>query len=305
MCYSKVCGWTTTRNSLGVFFVKKWILPLTLAAGVLTLTACNGGSDDSEVVAETDAGNVTKSELYEEMKGQVGEVALQQLLFNKVLSEKYEVSDEEVDQAVNDMKEQYGENFDLVLQSNQLEDEDALRELLKQQLLIEQAALKDVEVTEDEIKEKYEEYQPEIRASHILVEDEATAADLKKQLDEGADFAELAKEHSTDTVSAQNGGDLNFFGPGMMVPEFEEAAYALDVNEISDPVQTQNGWHIIKVTEKTEKQSYEDMKDELEREVKLSKVDAGSLQETLQNELKDANVKINDEDLQGVLTSES
>jgi foldase protein PrsA len=284
--------------------LKKWILPVTFAVGILTLTACNG-NNDSEVIVETDAGDITKEELYQEMKGQVGESALQQILYRKVLSDKYEVTDEELDAAVNDMKEQFGDNFELVLQQNQLEDEAALRDLLKDQLLIEKAALKDVEVTDEEVQAKYDEYQPEIRASHILVEDEATAKEVKEKLEGGADFAELAKEYSTDTVSAEQGGDLDFFGPGVMVPEFEEAAYALEVNEISEPVQTQHGWHIIKVTEKKEKEPLEEMKEDLEKEIKLSKVDATKLQQTLQQELKDANVDITDKDLQGVMQTET
>jgi foldase protein PrsA len=285
--------------------VKKWLLPLTLAAGVLSLAACNGSDNSSEVIVESTAGNITKDELYEEMKAQVGEAALQQLLYRKVLSEKYEVTDEELDKAVNEMKDQYGENFELVLQQNQLKDEEALRDLLRDQLLVEKAALKDVEVTEEEVKAKYEEYTPEIRASHILVEDEATAKDIKAKLDAGEDFAELAKEHSTDPGSAAKGGDLDFFGKGAMVPEFEEAAYALDVNEISEPVKSQHGWHIIKVTEKKEKESFEEMREDLEYELKLAKVDSAKLQESLQQELKDAKVDIKDKDLSGVVQAQS
>ena len=88
----------------------------------------------------------------------------------------------------------------------------------------------------------------EYRASHILVATEEQAKDLKAQLDGGADFAELAKANSTDG-SAAGGGDLGWFGPGMMVKPFEDAVIALQPGQISAPVQTQFGWHLILLAE--------------------------------------------------------
>lgn len=94
----------------------------------------------------------------------------------------------------------------------------------------------------------------EVRASHILVKTEDEARDVIRQLGEGADFGELAKQHSSDG-SAQNGGDLGFFGPGRMVPEFESAAFALDVGGYSqEPVKSQFGFHVIKLTDKRPQQ---------------------------------------------------
>ena len=88
----------------------------------------------------------------------------------------------------------------------------------------------------------------EYHASHILVATEEQAKDLKVQLDGGADFAELAKANSTDG-SAAGGGDLGWFGPGMMVKPFEDAVTALQPGQISAPVQTQFGWHLILLAE--------------------------------------------------------
>jgi peptidyl-prolyl cis-trans isomerase C len=88
----------------------------------------------------------------------------------------------------------------------------------------------------------------EYRASHILVVTEEQAKDLKAQLDGGADFAELAKANSTDGSSA-GGGDLGWFGPGMMVKPFEDAVIALQPGQVSVPVQTQFGWHLILLAE--------------------------------------------------------
>lgn len=88
----------------------------------------------------------------------------------------------------------------------------------------------------------------EYHASHILVATEEQAKDLKAQLDGGTDFAELAKANSTDG-SAAGGGDLGWFGPGMMVKPFEDAVIALQPGQISAPVQTQFGWHLILLAE--------------------------------------------------------
>jgi foldase protein PrsA len=280
--------------------MKKLILSLSVAAGVIGLSACSGDNESSsEVLVESKAGNITKAELYESMKDKYGEQALQELLYQKVLAKNYKVTDKEVDDKVAELKEELGENFELVLQQNQLKDENELKKILKDQLLMEKAALKDVKVSEEEVKKRYDEYKPEIKASHILVEDEKTAKEVKTKLDGGAKFEDLAKEYSKDPGSAANGGDLGFFGPGKMVPEFEEAAYALEVNKISEPVKSQHGFHIIKVTEKKEKESYDEMKEELEYELKLAQLDATKIQEVMKRELKEADVEIKDKDLKG------
>jgi peptidyl-prolyl cis-trans isomerase D len=121
--------------------------------------------------------------------------------------------------------------------------------------------------TEEEIRQYYEDHETEfnkgkeVKASHILFrldqdadkETEAAvkqkAEDVLQKLRAGADFAEMAKEYSEDPGSAKNGGDLGFFTKGRLVPEFEEAAFAMKVGEVSDLVRTQYGYHIIKVEE--------------------------------------------------------
>ena len=87
----------------------------------------------------------------------------------------------------------------------------------------------------------------QLSASHILVTTQESAEDLLRQINEGADFATLARQNSS-CPSGQNGGDLGTFGPGMMVKPFEDAAMNTAIGSVSDPVQTQFGWHLVKRT---------------------------------------------------------
>ncbi len=134
-------------------------------------------------------------------------------------------------------------------------------------LLVDQTAIFDsLTLTEDEVRQYYDanlsQYQTpgQVRASHILLrvegdDDEAAAAraaELAAEARAGADFAALAREHSQDEANADNGGDLGLFGRGRMVPEFENAAFALAEGEISDAVRSPFGYHVINVTEKQE-----------------------------------------------------
>ena len=109
-------------------------------------------------------------------------------------------------------------------------------------------------VTDDALQAAYEEAysdaEPtqEFNASHILVESEDKVKELIASLEGGADFAELAKEHSTGP-SGPSGGELGWFGPGMMVKPFEDAVIEMSVGDISGPVETQFGWHVVKLNE--------------------------------------------------------
>ncbi|MDT8311994.1 MAG: peptidylprolyl isomerase [Methylophaga sp.] len=87
-------------------------------------------------------------------------------------------------------------------------------------------------------------------ARHILVENEIVCNDLKREIEEGADFAAVAKEHSSCPSSAQ-GGDLGEFGPGMMVPEFDKVVFSAPVGTVQGPVKTQFGYHLLEVTSRS------------------------------------------------------
>ena len=136
------------------------------------------------------------------------------------------------------------------------------------------------ELPEEEVQAAYDEQygsvepERELNAAHILVETEEEALALIEELGEGAEFAELAMEHSTGP-SGPNGGALGWFTAGMMVPEFEEAVFALEVGEVSPPVQTQFGWHIILLNETREQPApaLDDVRAELEEGLRRGRVD--------------------------------
>jgi peptidyl-prolyl cis-trans isomerase C len=129
-------------------------------------------------------------------------------------------------------------------------------------------------MTDDALHKVYDEAikqtpnEQEVHARHILVPTEGEAKDLEAQLKGGADFATLAKEKSKDPGAAE-GGDLGWFTKDQMVPEFAEAAFKLDKGQVSDPIKTQFGWHIIKVEDKREKPTptYDQVKGQLENYV--------------------------------------
>jgi len=277
--------------------MKKLALATVIATSVFALSACNNGSE--EIVAETKAGDITKEEFYEAMKVRFGQDVLQELLHEKVLDEKFDVSDEEIDQELEKLKAQFGTQLEMIIEQ---QGEEVVRDMIKVDLLRKKAAEAHVEVTEEDLKEYHKSLEGKIRASHILVEDEETAKEVKKKIDEGKSFEELAKEYSTDG-SAANGGDLGWFGKGQMVEPFEKAAFALKEGEISDPVKTDFGYHIIKVTQTVK--SFDEMKDELKDEVKQQKMNNPAvMQEAVDQAIKEADVKINDDDLKDLLKEE-
>ncbi|MER2262481.1 MAG: peptidylprolyl isomerase [Psychrobacillus sp.] len=282
--------------------MKKTVLSLTLAASVLALGACSDDSaDSSKVIASSKVGDITQNDLYEEMKASIGDQAFQLLMIEKVLDSKYDVTDKQVDAQLKADKEQLGENFETLL-AQQGYTEESYKKYLRLNLLQEAALIEDVEVSEDEIKAEYENTKNEINARHVLVEDEETAKKVKAELESGKDFAEVATAYSTEPAAQQSGGELGWFGKGAMAAEFEEAAFALEPNVISEPVQSSFGFHIIEVTDKREtKESYEDKKAELEKNLKLEKADQAALLPKISKLLKDAKVDIKDKDLEKAL----
>ena len=152
-------------------------------------------------------------------------------------------------------------------------------------------------ITDEALQEAYDarfegvEPEQEYNASHILVETEEEAIEIIESLEGGADFAETAAEESTGP-SGPNGGELGWFGTGMMVPEFETAVVALETGELSEPIQTQFGWHVVKLNDsrETSHPTLDDLRDELTTEIQQE-----ILNELLETLTADADITLSEE----------
>ena len=203
-----------------------------------------------------------------------------ELLYQQAQKEKVKISNDETNLEIDKIKDNFSspEEFDEALKANNITLV-RLKEDIKRQLTINKVleeTRNQVSISDEELVEYYNEnkesfFEPEqVHARHILVETEEEANNLLLQLKEGlTDFAELAKEKSIGP-SAPSGGDLGFFSRGQMVKEFEDAAFSLESGEISDVVQTQFGYHIIKCEEKKEEHSptFEEAKEKINNTLK-------------------------------------
>ncbi|MFA7306796.1 MAG: peptidylprolyl isomerase [Hyphomicrobium sp.] len=170
----------------------------------------------------------------------------------------------------------------------------ALRELYFEKVI--RGAVSDADarkIYDDQVKLlKPEE---EVSARHILVETEEQAKALKEKLDKGADFAQLAKENSKDPGSKDDGGNLGYFGHGQMVPQFEEVVFKLKKGEVSAPIKTQFGWHLVKLEDSRTKQppAFEIVKDRIAQSLLLQKAQktATELRANAKIEIVDPEIK--------------
>ncbi|EDZ55518.1 peptidylprolyl isomerase PrsA [Bacillus paranthracis] len=275
----------------------KHIFIITALISILMLSAC-GQKNDSDPVATATDSTITKSDFEKQLKDRYGKDMLYEMIAQDVITKKYKVSDDDVDKELQKAKNQYGDQFKNVLKNNGLKDEADFKNQIKFKLAMNEAIKKSI--TEKDVKDHYK---PEIKASHILVSDENEAKEIKKKLDAGASFEELAKQESQDLLSKEKGGDLGYFNSGRMAPEFETAAYKLKVGQISNPVTSPNGYHIIKLTDKKELKPYDEVKDSIRKNLEEERIsDPIFGKKLLQNELKKANIKINDSELKDTFT---
>ena len=184
------------------------------------------------------------------------------VLLNEAKKRDITIADDVVEDQINQIKGRIPpqSDFDEILKQAGFADEEQLRTLIGEgetiRLLIDNL-MEEIEISDEDLEGFYQENQEffntpeEVCARHILLETQEDAQNILSELEQGTDFAELAKEHSTGP-SGPNGGDLSCFGRGQMVPPFEEAAFAAEIDKPTDIVETQFGYHVVLVYERHE-----------------------------------------------------
>jgi peptidyl-prolyl cis-trans isomerase C len=316
-------------------------VPVLLGVALLVALGCEPAEPTANVdsqakkIATFEGGDVTQGEL-DEFAKQSGfgdlskddpqyQAAIQQIMpqlvgieITKAYAQEHNitVSDKEVDQEIEKIKEQVG---DQARSSGQdLSDQKAYEQALKQNDITEDQLRKDIrenlpvqkvqekvaggaELSDEEIQKYYDQNKeaqfttPEQRCvRHILFnkDQKEKAEEVKQQLENGGDFAKLAKENSQDPGSAEKGGDLGCLGKGETVPEFEKAAFGAKQGEIVGPIQTQFGYHLLEVTDIKSKQtrSLDDVESQIRSQLATEK-QSEEFSKWIEEQKKQRNVK--------------
>ncbi|CAM4095552.1 peptidylprolyl isomerase [Paenibacillus alkaliterrae] len=290
----------TVQQAPGGGSGKIWIAISAILAILLVIVLIKPpfGGSSNEAVATVNGVNISKDKLYDALVLAGGEATLENMITEELINQEaraasVEVTDADVDAEIDMIKKNFGsdEEFNNTLAQYNMT-LDGLKKDTKINLTIRGILEPRTDVTAEEIQQFYDANKeslgtPEqVQASHILVATKEEADAILAELKQGGDFAAIAKEKSTDPGSKDNGGDLGFFGRGAMVPEFEEAAFALKVNELSGVVQSQHGFHIIKKT--AEKAAvvptFEEKKEEIRTQ--LVATEANELSEAWMTEIR-------------------
>jgi foldase protein PrsA len=242
--------------------VNRAIAGFATAALCVSLAACSSASATGDDVASVNGTKISRADFDKKLEaGPAGKSVLTQLVQGRLVDQyadanKITVSDAEIAKKEDEIKAKYPPGqFEQILKQQGLT-EDAVKDILRQTIIIEKAVDPQIKVSDADVKSYFDKNhalldKPEqVRARHILVADLKTANEVEAKLKAGGDFAALAKQYSTDPSTKDKGGELGFFGKGQMVPSFQEAAFADPINQITAPVKSPFGYHIIQVEEK-------------------------------------------------------
>ena len=287
---------------------KKFVAGAVTLLSVVTLAACaKGGSDKDIVTMKGDT--ITVGDFYDEIKHNQGaQQYLFQMTINKVFEKEYgsKVSDKDVEKKVDEQKKQLGEAFKSYLTQQGLTEE-TNKQQIRSNLLLEYAVDQAIskELTDEAYKKAFESYTPEITANVIKLDSEEKANEVLASVKaEGADFAQIAKENSTDASTKEKGGEIKFDSGTTTVPtRVKEAASKLDVNGISDVVidpasqKSAGAYYIVKVTKKEEKGSDWKKYEKRLKEILTAgrKNDANFIRSIIAKAMTNANIKVKDD----------
>ena len=294
---------------------KKLLAGAITLLSVATLAACSNSSQGADLISMK-GDVITEHQFYEEVKNNpTAQQVLLNMTIQKVFEKQYgsEVSDKEVEDAVAEEQKRYGDSYQIVLSRAGMTAE-SRKAQIRTSKLVEYAVKKaaEAELTDENYKKAYDEYTPEVTAQIIKLDSEDKAKEvLAKAKESGADFAQLAKDNSTDEKTKANGGEITFDSASTELPAaVKKAAFALDVDGVSDVITapgTQaytSNFYIVKLTKKSEKSAnWEDYKEKLQSVILTQKQnDATFVQGVIGKELQAANIKVKDQTFQTIFT---
>ena len=292
--------------------MKKRFLALAIVLGTGLLSGCTNAGEKTAVSYK--GGTISEQEVMDSLKKMQGaDSAVQQLIVYQVFEDKYgdDVSTKEIDSQYDQTKKQLGDSFDSQLKSAGYT-EQTFKDSIKQSLAFQEGLKKHIKLTDEDLKTAWESFHPEVEAQIIQVASEDDAKDvLKEAQKDGADFSKLAKEKSTDTATAEDGGTVKFDSTSTTVPaEVQTAAFALKDGEISEVISATDAstyttsYYIVKMVKNQDKgndmDKYKDQITEIAQNTLLN--DSTFVAKTIGKELKAANVKMKDEDLADILS---
>lgn len=231
------------------------------ALGVMAALAIAACSDENKTLVSAGGTNVSKGQLdakLEKMpmaKELLKTMVQQSLVFQYAKDNNINVTDAQIDAKIAEIKQRLSDQqLEDALKQQGMTDQD-LRDLMREQIIVTTAVDKQINLTQSQMQDYLNknhallDQQKQVRARHILVSTQATANMIEAKLKSGGDFAALAKQYSSDPGTKDKGGELGFFAQGAMVKEFSDAAFSMKPGQISAPVHSPYGWHIIQVEE--------------------------------------------------------
>ncbi|WP_430610320.1 peptidylprolyl isomerase [Enterococcus sp. DIV0876] len=292
---------------------KKLILAAVSAMSLFALAACGSSSEE---IATMKGGKITVQDFYDEAKtDSTNQSLIRQLIVLKVFDEKYgdKVTDDMIDEQFNSTAEQYGgsDTFESALESAGYTTK-SYREQIKQQLSLQEGLKANMDITDEDMKTAWDSFHPEVEAQIIKVASEDDANDVLDEVKkDDADFGEIAKDKSTDTATAEDGGTIKFDSTSTTVPtEVKTAAFALKDGEISDVISATDtstyttSYYVVKMVKTQDKgndmDKYKDELTEIAQNTLLN--DSTFVASTIGTELQAANVKMKDSDLADLLS---